>query len=85
MPLVVGIPAKESEIVLVAAKVVVDQAEVAGIIKAAMRIHGVVAAVLNDIGGDHADARGLRQRGDQSGINLQGALVYRHIPPRIAP
>ena len=44
-----------------------------------------VASVLNDIGGNHADARGLRQRGDQKGINLQSALVYGHVPPRIAP
>ena len=79
--LVVRIPAKESEIVLVAAKVVVDQAEVAGVIKTAMGIHGVVAAVLNDIGGNHANARGC-DNGDQKGINfkvLWSTATSRHV------
>ena len=73
--LVIGVAAEEAQEVLVAAEIVIGQAQIDGVVEAAMRVHRIVAAVLNQVAGDHADPRGLRQRAESAAGSIFKVLL----------
>src|SRR5262249_36498039 len=74
------ITAEEAQKVPAGSKEAGRQTQVDGVVDAAMRIGRVVAAILDDVAREHADAHGLGEQRNQQRLNLQCSLVHAHTP-----
>ena len=75
-----GVARQKSHEIAVRPECVLSQPHVERIVVALVRIHRVVAVILNERTGEQAQLHGLREQRDQEGGNFQSSLIHAYPP-----